>query len=69
MPTNASNKNKHFTPKLIEEIEKTNHGIQINEWKIDIIIYADDVVLVANSRKDMEQLLKITEDFGKRNET
>jgi hypothetical protein len=57
-----------YTEDLIEEIEKTEYGITIKETKTDIIMYADDIVLVANKLKDLEKLLKITEEYGKNQE-
>jgi hypothetical protein len=57
-----------YTEDLINQIEKTTHGIRIKEMKIDIIMYADDVILLANKLEDLEQMLEITEKYGKENE-
>jgi hypothetical protein len=53
---------------LILEIESTRCDIKLNEIKIDIIMYADDVILIANRSGDLEEMLSTTEEYGKQNE-
>lgn len=57
-----------YTEDLIEEIENTNYGITIKDTKIDIIMYADDIILLSNKLEDLERMLSITEEYGKRQE-
>jgi hypothetical protein len=53
----------------IEDIEKliddTGIGIKIHEIVINILLYADDIVLISETKRDMQRLIDITENFGK----
>lgn len=49
---------------IIEIIEQTKIGIEIGNIKLDIILYADDMTLIANTKSGMQKLLKIVERFG-----
>ena len=51
---------------LITEIETSEAGIKIKDMKIDIIMYADDILLVSDSQCKLQVLLDITEKYGKK---
>ena len=50
---------------LITEIETSEAGIKIKDMKIDIIMYADDILLVSDSQCKLQVLLDITQKYGK----
>lgn len=49
---------------LISLIEKTKHGISIGKLKIDILLYADDILLCSTTRCGLQKLIKIVEEYG-----
>ena len=49
---------------LVTELDNSGLGLKIGNMTINIILYADDVVLISNTRKEMQMMLKITENFG-----
>lgn len=51
---------------LIEEINKNKLGIKIGEIYVGIIMYADDILLLADTKGKMQKLLKIVENYGKK---
>ena len=55
-----------YVEDVIPEIELANQGVTVNKITIDIILYADDIVLLSNSLKGLNSLLKITEEYEKR---
>lgn len=57
-----------YLEKLTEILGKSEVGIKIGKLLINHLIYADDVILVANSTNDLNTLLKLTGEFGKTNE-
>jgi hypothetical protein len=57
----------------VEEIERENSGVEINKedvgankkaFRIDIIMYADDIALLSNSLEGLNRMLKVTENYG-----
>ena len=53
---------------LIEEIEKEKLGPFINEIGVDLILYADDILLIGSTDKDIQVKIGIVEQFGHKNE-
>jgi len=53
---------------LISEIERNSQGIRIGKNKIDIILYADDVVLLSNSALGLQEMIRVVEQYGSKNE-
>ena len=49
---------------LIPEIEKLSIGIQCGKITIDILCYADDILLIAKSEEEMSKALMIVSNFG-----
>jgi hypothetical protein len=53
-----------FINDLAEEIKKLNLGVYCGKQKIAILMFADDIVLLAENRKDLETMLCFTYDFS-----
>lgn len=52
---------------LVELIDNTEMGVNINSIIVNVLLYADDVVLIAKDRYSMQKLLTVVENFGKSN--
>jgi hypothetical protein len=48
-----------FINDLDEELKKLNIGIQIGDEKVGILLYADDVVLLAENETELQLLLDV----------
>ncbi|NRA93460.1 MAG: reverse transcriptase family protein, partial [Psychroserpens sp.] len=53
-----------FINKLAKDIINSGLGIPIKGRKVALLLYADDIVLIANSRKDLNRGLEIAGNFG-----
>ena len=57
-----------YVEDIIGKIESKSQGISMIGVKADIILYADDIVLMSNSALGLQAMLKIVEEFGAENE-
>jgi hypothetical protein len=58
-----------YINELIKEVEKSKSGLEITDaLKIDIIVYADDIVLISTRKIELQQQLLIIEAYGTLNE-
>ena len=59
---------KMVTYKIMEEIERSCKGIMVRELKINSIFYADDGIIMTNTKeeamKDIKKLKEISRNFG-----
>ena len=56
-----------FINDLAHEIKASNIGINLNDNTfINILLYADDIILLANNEEDLQSLLFIVENWCKR---
>lgn len=53
-----------YLEELIWRIRKADIGVRIGEKKLGCLAYADDVVLMAEKKEDMEQMLTISRKYG-----
>ncbi|RNA07626.1 RNA-directed DNA polymerase from mobile element jockey-like [Brachionus plicatilis] len=49
---------------LVKVIEEGDEGVQIGSTKIDILLYADDILLISSTKKGLQALVTVTENFG-----
>ena len=49
---------------LVAELDKTGIVIKIGNININILLYADDIVLISNTKKEMQIMLELTGNFG-----
>ena len=55
-----------YTSAQSKEIKKAGKGVTVGDTKIGCLLWMDDVVLISNNKKEMEEMLKITDDIAKR---
>uniref|UniRef100_A0A3B3H959 ribonuclease H n=1 Tax=Oryzias latipes TaxID=8090 RepID=A0A3B3H959_ORYLA len=48
---------------LAQEIKKTNLGIDINNWNLSILLYADDIILIADEEIKLQGMLNTMNDW------
>jgi hypothetical protein len=57
-----------YVADLEEIINKMNVGVKIGQLKVNLIMYADDIALLCETRSDMEKLLSAVDKYGKEKE-
>lgn len=50
---------------LEDLVDKTKIGVVIGKILINLLLYADDIILISNTKKEMQILLNLVEKFGK----
>ena len=53
---------------LIADIDRTGMGVHAGTTLVNILLYADDIILVANNLSELQRMLEITEDYGRAHE-
>ena len=53
-----------FVDELLRDLEATELGIKIGETRITAIMYADDLLLITETKTRMKKLLEVTETYG-----
>jgi hypothetical protein len=53
---------------LEEMVDNTGIGIGIGNLHINLLLYADDIILITNNKRQMQQLLNLVENFGRSRE-
>ena len=51
---------------LINEIEQLDQGAYLYNMKIDILMYADDILLLSNTQDGLQKMLNITQRYGEK---
>ena len=54
-----------YIEELSVRIRKAKIGVQIGNRKLGCLGYADDIVLLSESKEDMDRLLDITDEYGR----
>ncbi|CAF1117913.1 unnamed protein product, partial [Brachionus calyciflorus] len=54
-----------FIEKIIEKISKSDLGIKLNKIKMDILAYADDLLLISSNKKELQEMLDIVTETGR----
>ena len=55
-----------FINDLVEEIRRSGLGVQVGNDKIGILLFADDIVLTAESEEDLQILMDITYQYSRK---
>lgn len=53
-----------FINGLGEELKKKGIGVKLGNIKIPILMFADDIVLIGNTKAELLELMKITYDYS-----
>ncbi|CAF0930523.1 unnamed protein product [Brachionus calyciflorus] len=54
-----------YTEKFLERISNSDLGVKFNSIKIDILAYADDLLLISPTKKGLQDMLDIISKIGK----
>jgi uncharacterized protein YggL (DUF469 family) len=54
-----------YIESLITETESLEAGLPLGNMKIDILLYADDIILVSNSEAELQQMLATVQEYGR----
>jgi hypothetical protein len=57
-----------YVADLSEIIDNLDIGVTISNQKVNLIMYADDIALMCESKSDMDKLLKALDQYGKNKE-
>ena len=57
-----------FINDLVKELNALNRGVEIAEGgkRLSALLYADDIVLLAKSKKDLQQMLDVVASYAKK---
>ena len=58
-----------YVESLIPDIERCEAGVAIGTVNVDVLLYADDVVLVSHTREGLQSMLNVVSEFGTNNDT
>ena len=53
-----------YTKDLLQELMKSKYGCSINGYYYGVLVYSDDVILLAPCRDAIENMLKITQTYA-----
>ena len=54
-----------YIEELIVRIRMTGKGVRVGDRRLGCLAYADDIVLMAESKEDMEELLQVVSIYGR----
>ena len=54
-----------YIEELIARIRMSGRGIEVGDRRLGCLAYADDIVLMAESKEDMEELLQLASRYGR----
>ena len=54
-----------YIEELLVRIRKSERGVRVGDSRLGGLAYADDIVLVAERKEDMEELLRIAQEYGR----
>ena len=55
-----------FINGLAREIKEKTQGVRVGDAHVRLLMYADDIVLLAESRKDLQEMLDIVTSYSKK---
>jgi hypothetical protein len=57
-----------YLEELIKEIEAQKAGVKIGEFSLDIVLYADDIILLSTCSEELQKMVDTASDYGKKYE-
>ena len=54
-----------YIEELIARIRFSGRGVKVGDGRLGCLAYADDIVLMAESKEDMEELLRVASIYGR----
>jgi hypothetical protein len=57
-----------YVADIMDEIKNINIGVKIGAQYVNLLMYADDIALITETRSDMAKLLQIIEKYGHKKE-
>ena len=54
-----------YIEKILRKISESKEGLNFGKTKLDIIAYADDLLLISSSKKELQDLLDIVTESGR----
>ncbi|RNA17259.1 RNA-directed DNA polymerase from mobile element jockey-like [Brachionus plicatilis] len=54
-----------YMERLIRDIEKLDVGVEHNGQKINVICYADDILILSHTKRGLQKQLEVVEKYGK----
>ena len=54
-----------YTEELIRRVKKENIGMKVGEDKLGVLLYADDIVLIAEEEEMMQKIVDIAVDYSR----
>ena len=55
-----------YVDDLATEIKQTGYGVDIGDRKVNILMFADDIALMADSEAQLQEMLNVVESWSKR---
>jgi len=55
-----------FINGLAREIKKNTQGVSVGDTRVRLLLYADDIVLLAETSKDLQDMLDIVTEYSKK---
>ena len=55
-----------FINGLAKEINKKGIGVSVGSRRVRLLLYADDIVLLAETSKDLQKMLDVVTEYSKR---
>jgi len=55
-----------YINELVERLNETGLGVQVGKQTIDGLLYADDVVLMAETPEDLQKMIDVVEKFNQK---
>ncbi len=54
-----------FLEEVLVRIRKSKRGVKVGRGTLGCLAYADDIVLLAENKREMEEMLQITDKYGR----
>ena len=55
-----------FVNGLAREIKAVGKGVQVGRQKVQLLLYADDIVLISDTQKDLQSMLDCVTEYSRK---